>query len=154
MVAIRFAIFEQMRDHVHQAFAQLYQNGPGAHIIHADLHQENVKVFRGTLYPFDFEDSILGYPVQDIAQTFYDLLCFSSLDNAEYQRLRDAFIQGYRSEQSWPEGYPGQIDTFMAGQQLWRTNFVIRFQRPIAPTFIMKLARSFEAFLKTGVLLN
>ncbi len=149
-----YAIFEQVRDHVQQAFARLYRDGQEVRIIHADLHQENVKVFRGTLYPFDFEDSILGYPVQDIAQTFYDLLFFSSLDNTEYQLLRDAFIQGYRSEQPWPEAYPGQIDTFMAGQQLWRTNFIIRFQRPHASSFIAWLAQRFEVFLNTGILLK
>ncbi len=149
-----YAIFEQVREHVQQAYARLYRDGQGARIIHADLHQENVKVFRGALYPFDFEDSILGYPVQDIAQTFYDLLYFSSLDNTEYQLLRDAFIQGYRSEQPWPEAYPGQIDTFMAGQQLWRTNFVIRYRRPDASSSISSLAQRFEAFLKTGILLK
>jgi Ser/Thr protein kinase RdoA (MazF antagonist) len=149
-----YAIFEQVRDHVQQAFARLYRDGQGVRIIHADLHQENIKIFRGTLYPFDFEDSILGYPVQDIAQTFYDLLFFSSLDNTEYQLLRDAFIQGYRSEQPWPEAYPGQIDTFIAGQQLWRTNFVIRSQRPHARSFIASLAQHFETFLNTGILLK
>lgn len=149
-----YTIFEQVREHVQQAYARLYREGQGARIIHADLHQENVKVFRGTLAPFDFEDSILGYPVQDIAQTFYDLLHFSSLDNTEYQLLRAAFIQGYGSEQPWPEAYPGQIDTFMAGQQLWRTNFVIRYGRSNASAFIADLARCFEDFLKTGVLLK
>ncbi|GCE14530.1 phosphotransferase enzyme family protein [Tengunoibacter tsumagoiensis] len=149
-----YAIFEQVRDHVHQAYERLYRDGQGVQIIHADLHQKNVKVFRGAIYPFDFEDSILGYPVQDIAQTFYDLLFFSSLDNKEYQLLRDAFIQGYRSEQPWPEAYPGQIDTFMAGQQLWRTNFIIRYDRSYARSFITLLAQSFETFLKTGILLK
>src|SRR5215472_5143576 len=62
-----YAIFEHVRDQVQQAYARLYRDGQEVRIIHADLHQENVKVFRGTLYPFDFEDVILGYPVQDIA---------------------------------------------------------------------------------------
>ena len=149
-----YAIFEHVRAQVQQAYAQLYRDGQGVRIIHADLHQENVKVFRGTLYPFDFEDVILGYPVQDIAQTFYDLLFFSELSNREYQLLRDAFIQGYSSYSPWPEAYPGQIDTFVAGQQLWRTNFVIRFERSIAPSFITRLAQDFETFLNTGVMLK
>ena len=149
-----YAIFEQVRDHVHQAYARLYREGQGVQILHADLHQTNVKVFRGNLQPFDFEDVILGYPVQDIAQTFYDLLFFSALSNTEYQLLRDAFIQGYQSEQPWPEAYPGQIDTFMAGQRLWQTNFVIRYARPDASAFIARLAHEFDAFLKTGVLLK
>jgi Ser/Thr protein kinase RdoA (MazF antagonist) len=149
-----YAIFEHVRDHVKQAFARLYRDGQGPRIIHADLHQENIKVFRGTLHPFDFEDVLLGYPVQDIAQTFYDLLFFSSLDNPEYQLLREAFIQGYKSYLPWPEAYPGQIDTFIAGQQLWRTNFVIRFERPHAPSFIAWLAQRFETFLNTGAMLK
>lgn len=149
-----YAIFEHVREQVQQAYARLYQDGQGVRIIHADLHQENVKVFHGTLHPFDFEDVILGYPVQDIAQTFYDLLFFSSLDNRKYQLLREAFIQGYSSYLPWPEAYAGQIDTFMAGQQLWRTNFVIRFERPIAPSFITWLAQRFEVFLNTGAMLK
>lgn len=149
-----YAIFEHVRDHVQQAYARLYRDGQGVRIIHADLHQKNIKVFRGILHPFDFEDVILGYPVQDIAQTFYDLLAFSELSNREYQLLREAFIQGYSSYLPWPEAYPGQIDTFMAGQQLWRTNFVIRFERPKASSFIAWLAQCFETFLKTGVMLK
>jgi Ser/Thr protein kinase RdoA (MazF antagonist) len=149
-----YAIFEHVRDQVQQAFARLYREGQGVRIIHADLHQENIKVFHGTLHPFDFEDVILGYPVQDIAQTFYDLLFFSELSNREYQLLREAFIQGYTSYLPWPETYPGQIDTFMAGQQLWRTNFVIRFERPYASSFIASLAQRFETFLKTGTMLK
>jgi len=149
-----YAIFERVRDHVQQAYARLYRDGQGVRIIHADLHQENIKVFRGALHPFDFEDVILGYPVQDIAQTFYDLLFFSSLDNQEYQLLREAFIQGYSSYMPWPEAYPGQIDTFMAGQQLWGTNFVIRLQRSEAPSFIGRLAQRFETFLNTGTMLK
>lgn len=149
-----YAIFEHVRDQVQQAYARLYRDGQKVRIIHADLHQENIKVFRGTLHPFDFEDVILGYPVQDIAQTFYDLLFFSKLSNEEYQLLREAFIQGYRSCLPWPEAYSGQIDTFIAGQQLWLTNFVIRLDRPVAPSFIARLALRFETFLKTGVMLK
>ena len=32
-------------------------------VIHADLHHDNIKIHRGVLCPFDFEDTVLGYRI-------------------------------------------------------------------------------------------
>ena len=40
-------------------------------ILHNDLHQWNVRIYRGRLSPIDFEDLMWGWPVQDIATTLY-----------------------------------------------------------------------------------
>jgi Ser/Thr protein kinase RdoA (MazF antagonist) len=147
-------ILTRTRARVQAAFADLYADPTGLRVIHNDLHQENVKVCWGRLRPLDFEDAIWGYPVQDIAMTFSDLLFHTQLTNAAYQAVRVAFQQGYTSHTPWPETMPGQIDTFSAGRQLWRANWVARFETPHAQRFNTWLAERFEAFLDTGVLLK
>lgn len=148
------AVFTQVRARVDSAFAQLYADPQGRRVIHNDLHQENVKIWRGRLRPLDFEDAIWGYPVQDIAMTFSDLLFDSTLDTEAYQRLRAAFQQGYTSHSPWPETYAGQLDTFIAGRQLWRANWVARFEPEYAQRFNNWLATLFEPFLATDTLLK
>jgi Ser/Thr protein kinase RdoA (MazF antagonist) len=148
------AVFARMHERVQVAFADLYADPSGLRVIHNDLHQENVKLWRGRLRPLDFEDAIWGYPVQDIAMTFGDLLFFTDLDNTAYQAMRAAFQRGYTSVSPWPEAYPGQIDTFNAGRQLWRANWVARFEAPHAQRFNTWLAERLATFLDTGVLLK
>ncbi|HMA36077.1 MAG TPA: phosphotransferase [Chloroflexia bacterium] len=146
------AVFARVREHVQEAFAALYADPRGRRVIHNDLHQENVKVFQGRLRPLDFEDAIWGYPVQDIAMTFADLLVYTELRPDEYQASRRAFERGYCTLAPWPENTPGQIDTFIAGRQIWRANFVARFETPHAYLFNDRLAARFQSFLDTGVL--
>jgi Ser/Thr protein kinase RdoA (MazF antagonist) len=97
-------------------------------VIHADLHQENVKVHRGRLRPLDFYEVIWGYPVQDIALTLYDLRYFADCRPYGYGALREAFIAGYASRLPWPEQHRGQIDTLIAGRQLRRANWVLEHE--------------------------
>ena len=144
-------VFERVRDRVEAAFAGLYADPRGRRVIHNDLHQENVKVARGRLRPLDFEDVIWGYPIQDIAMTFADLLVYTGLSPAEYWALRAAFERGYRSQAPWPATAPAEIDTFIAGRQLWRANWVARFEPAHAGRFTTRLAGRFAGFLDSGV---
>ena len=67
-------IFARTKVKVDEAFARLYGDSTGLRVIHNDLWHENIKVYRGQLYPFDFEDTIWGYPVQDMAMALLDLM--------------------------------------------------------------------------------
>ena len=42
-------------------------------MLHADLHNSNLKWCRGRLYVFDFDDSAIGVPMQDLAISAYYL---------------------------------------------------------------------------------
>lgn len=145
-------IFEETRDRVAATFAALYADPRGRRVIHNDLNQDNVKLGRGRLRPLDFEDAILGYPVQDIAMTFADLLYYTDVGAAEYQALRAEFERGYRSRASWPAEGPEQIDTLMAGRQLWRANYVAQYEPAYAARFNAWLGPRLEQFLQTGAL--
>ncbi len=141
-------IFERTLAKVNEAFEHLYADPAGLQVIHNDLHHNNIKVYRGRLYPFDFEDTIWGYPVQDIAMALQDLMV--DVSREAFDPLQNAFRQGYESRRKWPEDYPGQIDTFRAGRIIWVANYVARYEREYLGGFVERLAKIFAKFLETG----
>jgi len=143
-------ILEQTDQKVKEAFAQLYNDPQGLQIIHNDLHHENIKIYRGQLYPFDFEDTIWGYPVQDIAMALQDLMV--DVTGEAYDPYQKAFQKGYESRRMWPENYEGQIDTFRVGRMLWVANYVARYQRKYLREHIDWLAEQFARYLETGIM--
>jgi Ser/Thr protein kinase RdoA (MazF antagonist) len=108
-------------------------------IIHADLHQWNVRIIDGELIPFDFEDLTWSYPIQDIATTFYHLYA-----HPDRQALQQAFRGGYESVASWPEAYPGELERFTIRRILDLANFMAGAPNPedqaAAPAFLAAAA--------------
>ena len=88
-------------------------------IIHGDLHQWNVRQACGVLSPLDFEDLMMGWPVQDIATTQY------YFPQDTYPILRVAFQDGYARISPWLERLPGEIDSFIAARAVGLANFVL-----------------------------
>ncbi|MCW3065011.1 MAG: Homoserine kinase, partial [Solirubrobacterales bacterium] len=121
----RQAVFQSVADRFQRTVDALYADAAGRRVIHADLHHENVKIYRGRLRPLDFYEVIWGYPVQDIALSLYDLRFFADSRPHGYAALRDAFALGYGSRLPWPEEHAGQIDTLVAGRRLRQANWVL-----------------------------
>jgi Ser/Thr protein kinase RdoA (MazF antagonist) len=142
------AILEQTMARVRDAFERLCADPTGLQVIHNDLHHENIKIERGHLRPFDFEDTIWGYPVQDIAMALQDLMLDVAPD--AYGPLLQAFRRGYEALRTWPEGYEGQIDTFRAGRLIWVANYVARYERQYLREHIDWTARMLARFLESG----
>jgi Ser/Thr protein kinase RdoA (MazF antagonist) len=90
-------------------------------VIHCDLWHDNIKVHRGELCPFDFEDTIWGFRLHDIAMAMLDLR--EVVVEATYARLLDCFREGYELLLEWPAG---NMDALQAGRILWRMNFIKR----------------------------
>ncbi len=143
-------ILERTNERVARAFAKLYADPTEMRVIHNDLWHGNIKLNRGVLRPLDFEDTIWGYPVQDIAMALHDLMVDVAPES--YEPLQRAFRQGYESLAPWPERCAGQIDTFRAGRMLWIANYVARFERQHLREHIDWLAGEFERFLDTGMI--
>jgi len=61
--------------------------------IHADIHPWNMMWHEGTLAVFDFDDSGIGLPVQDLATSIYYL---------DTEEQIEAFVAGYASVRSLP----------------------------------------------------
>jgi Ser/Thr protein kinase RdoA (MazF antagonist) len=104
-----------------EEFSRLYSDHKGEILIHGDLHYWNVNLYRGELYIMDFEDVMLGYPVQDVAITLY-----YGPQRENYPELREAFQQGYMSCRAWPVARLGQIETLQAARSVNFVNYVAR----------------------------
>ena len=135
----RRAVFKQAIQWAQTAIDRLQANGEPMRILHNDLHQWNVRIYRGRLSPIDFEDLMWGWPVQDIATTLY-----YHLDNG-YDDARQAFQEGYTRISPWPERYPGEIGAFLAAQALGMANFILNDPNPgwkiQAPEFIARIEK-------------
>jgi len=126
------ALFPQERRVIYEtaiAWAQtcidrLQASGEAMRILHGDLHQWNVRLCRGVLSPIDFEDLMLGWPVQDIATTLY------YFPPEQYASLRAAFQEGYTRRCAWPEREPGEIDAFIAARGFGLANFILNDPNP------------------------
>ena len=143
-------ILVKTKNRVDEAFRLLYADPAGLRVIHNDLWHGNINIYRGHLYPVDFEDTIWGYPLQDIAMAMQDLMTDVPADG--YQPLLAAFRRGYESLLSWPEAYPSQIDTFRAGRMLWVGNYMARFEPQYLNKHITWLTPQLERYLETGLI--
>jgi Ser/Thr protein kinase RdoA (MazF antagonist) len=86
--------------------------GPEAYgLIHADLYPENVLFKDGKALPIDFEDCGYGYWMWDIAIA----LCEWAWGK-EWERMRDAFWEGYSQVRTLPGSQWAQLDLFIAIQ--------------------------------------
>ena len=141
--------WEKARQAVETAYARLYSQ-TGLQVIHHDLWHDNIKLYRGRLQPLDFEDTVWGYPIQDIAMAMQDLM--SDVTPERYEPLLEAFRAGYETLAIWPEGYTGEMDTFRVGRMLWVANYVALRQTQYLGDHLEWNLPMLESYLQTGKL--
>lgn len=122
--AARRAVYERAIVWVQESIDRLKASGEPMRILHGDLHQWNVLNARGVLSPIDFEDLMLGWPVQDIATTLY------YFDSRSFVDMYSAFQEGYTRHSPWPERHAGEIDSFIAARGLGLANFLLNDPNP------------------------
>jgi len=122
--ATRRVVYERAIAWAQESIDRLKASGELMRIIHGDLHQWNVRTKRGVLSPIDFEDLMLGWPVQDIATTLYYFPAGS------YSELCIAFQDGYTRHIPWPERHKSEIDSFIAARGIGLANFVLNDPNP------------------------
>ena len=144
--ADRRQLFQEAVERVEATIGNLFAGERGPRVLHNDLHQWNVKVYRGRIYALDFEDLMWGYPVQDIAITLYYWR-----GHERYEALREAFQRGYSRLSDWPEEFAGQLDTLMTGRALNLANYVLQDPYPewrrAAPAFIERTEGRLRAWM-------
>lgn len=116
-------------------------------VIHCDLWHENIKLDHGRLRPFDFEDTIWGYRLHDIAMGLLDLL--ETVGAARYESLLLSFRSGYERLLMWPEGNLGVLQL---GRLLWKANYDARFARESPGSLGQRYGDIFRSFERTGEL--
>lgn len=137
--------FLQARAWVERAYASLDRDD--LRVIHCDLWHENVKVDRGRLRPFDFEDTIWGYRLHDLAMGMLDLL--ETVGPERYPDLLAACKSGYEQLLPWPEG---DLEVLQIGRLLWKANYVARFHRASFGRMGGAYGRTFRGFEQNGAL--
>ena len=89
--------------------------------IHADLHPWNAMWHEGKLAVFDFDDSGLGLPVQDLATALY------YLDTPEQD---EAMLNGYRSVSPLPEYSERQMKLLLLQRRILLLNYLYETTYP------------------------
>ena len=114
----RRTLFRAAEQLVSEAIARLRAAEP-MRILHGDLHVWNVLVHGGVAAAIDFEDLVMGWPVQDLGIALYYL----SL-RPGYREMLNAFRRGYEEVAPWPDHTGDEITAFIAGRTLVLANDV------------------------------
>ncbi len=117
----RRAVYEEAVAWAQQAIDRLKASGEPMRVIHGDLHSWNLCFHQGRLNPIDFEDLMWGWPIQDIATTFYYLD-----DEPDYPELCAAFKEGYTHQAPWPGRHPDEINAFIAVRAVGMVNLKLQ----------------------------
>ena len=137
------ALLERIHMRVESVYASLDRSD--LRIIHCDLWHDNIKLYRGALYPLDFEDTVWGFRAHDIAMAMLDLL--ETVGEERYPALLAAFRRGYETRLTWPAE---PIEPFQIGRLLWKINWVARFQPQHLPGMIKRHVPVFEEYEHSG----
>ena len=116
-------------------------------VIHCDLWHENIKLDHGRLRPFDFEDTIWGYRLHDIAMGMLDLL--ETVGTERYRELLPCVQEGYQKHLAWPEG---NLEVLQIGRMLWQANWVARFESEFSEPQSRRMGAVFRKFAHSGML--
>jgi Ser/Thr protein kinase RdoA (MazF antagonist) len=115
--------------------------------LHADLHQWNMKWWRGRLSIFDFDDSGRGVPLQDLAISAYYV---RRVDPA----LERALHEGYASQRPLPDVTGEQYEACIAGRNLLLLNDVLATNnaetRAAVATYLPTSVARLRHWLDTG----
>ena len=136
-------LLDRMHRRVASAYAAIDRSD--LRVIHCDLWHDNIKLHRGVLHPFDFEDTVWGFRAHDIAMAMLDLL--EATDEARYEQLLAAFRRGYEACLAWP-GDP--IEPFQIGRLLWKINWVARCESQWLISMVERHVPVFKRYEQTG----
>ena len=120
LTPVRTSIVRAVEAKCDDELSRLHRETPVS-ILHGDLHPWNVMRQGDRLLVFDFEDLMVGAPVQDIAITL-----FYNRKHADYSGLCAAFEHGYTTLREWPVESQNQLEILMAARTLMFINYVLR----------------------------
>ena len=148
VTADRLEVFKAAFEIAQGQHDRAWAAGP-ARVIHSDLHQWNLKLHRGQLSIFDFDDCLLGHPAQDVATSLYYL---------ERQRpdpeFREALERGYTRVAPWPVVDAAQLEGLLASRALLLANDVLGNLNPdirkVVPSFMERAERNLRHLLEHG----
>ncbi len=139
--AVIEAAFAHVQAHIDALFA-----GARRQPLHADLHVWNLKWFRGRLIVFDFDDSGIGVPAQDLAISAYYL--------RDDVALEAALLEGYEAVRPLPQFTHDQYEAMVASRNLVLLNDIVTTTNAeflaMLPRYLPNTITKLRAYLNTG----
>lgn len=139
-------VFEAAATNVQHMLDDLYASGAAPKVLHADLHQGNIRLHRGAMHALDFDDCLLGHFVQDVGITFYYIQ-----NHPDVAFLCDGYRRGYESVLPWPENKPEQVAGQIAARELLLCQFLSTGVNPayqaMLPRFLERALPRLESYL-------
>lgn len=136
------AALERTQGHIDEMYAASVP-----HAIHGDLHGGNLKRFRRRLAVFDFDDALIGLPLQDLGISSYYLRA-SGIDVSP-------LFDGYASVRPCPEHTSSQFEAVIAGRNLLLLNEILAAVSvdavSIRETYVSNARRRLGAYLERDV---
>lgn len=143
----RAAVVREAVGRIEAMLDELYRTSGPPVILHADLHQNNLRLHRGVMHALDFDDCLLGHFVQDVGITFYYIQ-----DHPEFDALFAAYRRGYEAHRPWPETRPGQISGMLAARELLLAQFLFTSDNPryrgVLPQFLARTEKRLRTYLE------
>lgn len=141
----QYEILRQINERTEKLFETLRErNEP--QLIHTDLQSENILWQNDKMKILDFDDTGIGFPVQDLAITIYYL----RKDRESEKQL----IAGYASVTPLPEFDPEDLELLIANRCLVLLNqFIGRTTLedvPLIPEYLAETERRLKHYLDTG----
>lgn len=140
------SVFLTVRATTEAAIARLAEAEP-PRMLHADLHEHNLFVDGDVVRVLDFDDSMPGWPAQDLSVIWFELA-----EQDDIESLMIALRRGYERVARWPERAPGEIAVFAANRALHLANYVVQDHDPEyrarAPELVRAWAERAASFLE------
>jgi Ser/Thr protein kinase RdoA (MazF antagonist) len=114
------------------------------HLLHGDLTPLNVMVSHNRLVPFDFQDLVWGFDIQDLAIT---LVSLRGYDNCH--ELTENFRTGYQDIRPWPDLEPELLAALIVARRLHQLNLTLAIRYPGFEHTIVRVAELVAGWLAT-----
>ncbi len=105
-------------------------------LLHGDLNPWNIKIHNNELSILDFEDAILGQPVQDLAILLY---YYQDNKNFSYDFVKDCVLEGYTSICAVQNFTEHNLEVLSMAR---RVNFL---------NYVLTLEGDYQQFIKEGL---
>ena len=136
--ARRLHLFKRATDLAQTEITRLFESGT-PRPIHNDLHPWNVMINRREIYAIDFENMLMGFPIQDLGTA----LNYMRRDERFDDRVH-AVREGYERVRPWPEKLPGQLQLMTMSHRLLLCNYYASHHDPEFRDFAYKYFEASE----------
>ncbi|WP_088036121.1 phosphotransferase enzyme family protein [Evansella clarkii] len=116
-------VMDTIIPYLNSRLSEYYQmNERDLQLIHSDLNPWNVLVNGNEMHIIDFEDTLLGLPLHDIAILLY---YYRFEEKFKYDNVKQLFFKGYEKIRPLPEFKEFDLDLLMTARRVNFLNYIL-----------------------------